>query len=491
MTRSILRTKPVGEVIAEAPDYGLKRALSFADLSLIGFAAVFSAGVFIVLGESAARFGGPATVVSIVMAAVVTTGAVLCYAELASSVPVSGSAYTYTYARLGELPAYAIGWMLLLQYVAFAATFAIGWSAYLVSFLARLGIDIPYRFAASPLGEPLAREGGQSGAGNLPAALIVVVFTWLLVAGVRESARGNAVLTVLKALIAVGLIAPVLVYFTSSNLAPFVPANTGRWGEFGWSGVWASAGFLMFIFAGADAVATTAQESRNPRRDLTIGIVASVVVTTILYVALCVGMVGTVPYGDLSAANVVSVLLNAIGANQAFSMALEFAILLVITSSVLTLLLSGPRVLYALSRDGLLPPVLARIHPVYRTPYVATIAGGVAVAAVAALLPLVAVVRFANMAYLVSLAIICGGLLFYRRMVPAPVAVYRAPFGAALPIVSLAGCLALLGALMLSDVASGLQLLIAIALGGVIYAGYGYRNSTLRTDATRGSGATT
>jgi APA family basic amino acid/polyamine antiporter len=480
VAHSVFKRKSLDDLRGEATEHGLYRQLGAADLVALGIGATFGGGAFILIGEAAGGYAGPAVLISIVIIAVASFLAALCYAEFASMVPISGSAYSYVFASLGEIGAYAVGWNLILGYVTTTAVLGIGWSAYVVSLMGRVGIHISDRLVATPITDISGNFGVQFHLlGNLPAALVVLLVSAVLVPGIRASAASwQFSLTLRVALALLSIIG--LFYFHRSNFVPFIPQNTGRFGEFGWSGVLVGAGFLAFMFAGADAVASAGQEARRPSRDIPVALIASIGITGILYCGLALAVLGLARYDRLRVANPLSKALDAMGAGQALSFLIELAVVISITSVIMTWLLSIPRLVYSISKDGLLPKVFSRLHPRFQTPYVTSITVGLLASLLAGVVPLDTVARLTSLAMLTSFAVIFVAVVVLRRLRPRLARPYRIPFA---PLVAALGfliCVSLVIALVSYDFMTGLLWLAWLAFGFLTYVMYGYRQSRLR-----------
>ena len=349
---------------AEAERGLLRRSLGPWNLTALGIGCIIGTGIFVLTGTAASQNAGPALVLSMIISAVGCAFAGLCYAEFAAMVPVAGSAYTYAYATVGELFAWIIGWDLILEYALSVSTVAVGWSGYFVSLARDLGITIPASLAAPP--------GAGPGVFNLPAAVIVVLVSALLVIGIKQSADTNTLLVGIKAAVLVVFVVAGASYINRDNLTPFIPANTGAFGQFGWSGVLRGAGVMFFAYIGFDAVSTAAQEAKNPSRDMPIGILSSLAICTVIYIAVAIVLLGIVPYQQLNVADPLAVGIDATGLRW-LSPVIKIAALFGLFSTMLVNLLAQTRIFYSMSRDGLLPRVFATVHPKFRTPHVSTI----------------------------------------------------------------------------------------------------------------------
>jgi basic amino acid/polyamine antiporter, APA family len=490
---SLFATKSIDELRRDAEathEHSLKRVLGPADLVMLGVGAIIGTGIFVLTGQAAAANAGPAIVLSMVLAGLVSALAGLCYAEFASTVPVAGSAYTYGYATLGEFVAWIIGWDLVLEYALGAATVAVGWSGYVVSFLHDLGIDFPAALSAAP-GTAVALANGDTVTAvfNLPAVIITALVTVLLVIGIQESARVNAVIVVVKVAVVLLVIAAGIGFVNTANWSPFIPPNTGTYGEFGWSGVAQGAAVIFFAYIGFDAVSTAAQEARNPQKDMPKGILGSLVVCTILYVAVSAVMVGLVPYTALGVPAPMAVAIDA--AKQQAVGSVWFPLLSVmpllvklgaiagLSTVMVVMVLGQTRVFYSMSRDGLLPPWAKAVHPRFRTPYITTILTGIAVSIAAGLTPIGVLGHMVSIGTLFAFVIVSIGILALRIRRPDLDRPFKVP---GVWIVAPASAFVALFLMYSLPSETWVRLLIWMALGVVVYFLYGARHSTLRKE---------
>ena len=467
----MLARKSVEDIVrsGEGDAHQLHKTLGAVSITAIGIGAVIGAGIFVLTGTAAARYAGPAVMLSFVLAGIACAFVALCYAELAAMIPVSGSTYSYTYATLGEIFAWIIGWDLLLEYAMGAATVAVGWSGYAASLLRTLGLALPPAWT----GPPGAAPGNIM---NAPAALIVVVLTALLVFGTRESARVNNVMVATKLAVVAAFIAIGAFYVRSGHWQPFIPSNKGSFGVFGWSGVLRGSSVVFFAYLGFDAVSTAAQEAKSPQRDMPRGILASLVICTVLYVAVAAVLTGLVPYTELNVPDPIGKAVTAVGLGW-FAVLVDFGALTGLTTVILVGLYGQSRIAYAIGRDGLLPPAFARLHPRWNTPYVMQILNGAVVAVVAALTPIQVLSELVSVGTLLAFMLVCGAVLYLRRVERRTARPFRVPGIPWVPLLGILCCLALMAGLPLVTL---LRLAVWQVLGIGIYLWYGRRHSVMR-----------
>ena len=485
---SIFTKKSITELHREAALTGnetLKRSLSRYNLVMIGIGGIIGAGIFVLTGHAAAAHAGPAVVISFILSAITCGLAGLCYSEMAAAVPVSGSAYTYSYATLGELMAWIIGWDLVLEYGVGAVTVAVGWSGYLNGFLDGFGLAIPAAWASAPVNWVLDATTGAYhfvGTGaviNLPAMLVVAAVTAILTIGIEESARVNAAFVVLKVTIIVMFIAVGFGHVAHSNWVTannpaglFIPPQMGV-GQFGWDGIVRASGVVFFAYIGFDAVSTAAQESKNPQRDMPIGILGSLAICTVLYILVAYVLTGVVPYDQLNVAQPIAKGIDAMGLPW-LAPFIKFGAILGLSSVILVLMLGQTRVFFAMSKDGLLPVNFGKIHPRFQTPARITLVTGMVVMVAAGLAPIGLVGELCSIGTLFAFALVCLGVMVLRKVNPELHRPFRTPFIWFVGPAGAAACFYLMYSLPLD---TWIRLGIWMAIGLVIYFVYGKRNA--------------
>jgi APA family basic amino acid/polyamine antiporter len=471
---SIFTKKSVAELRLEAEKGTLRRSLGRLNLTALGVGSIIGTGIFVLTGTAASQNAGPALVISMIIAGVACALAGLCYAELASMIPVAGSAYTYAYATVGEVFAWIVGWDLILEYALSMSTIAVGWSGYFVSLMRDLGWIVPPALTASP-GVAVGVAGGSAvlGVFNLPATAIVLLVTALLIIGIKESANTNTVLVVIKSIVLVIFVVAGISYVNRDNLTPFIPPNTGEFGHFGWSGILRGAAVMFFAYIGFDAVSTAAQEAKQPQRDLPYGILVSLALCTVLYIAVAIVLIGIVPYAKLNVPDPIAVGIEATGLTW-FSPVVKVSALFGLFSTMLVQLLGQTRIFYSMSRDGLLPSLFGRVHPRFRTPHLSTLVTGTIVAIAAGLLPLSTLSQLVSMGTLLAFTLVCIGIIILRKTSPDLERPFRTPGMPWVPIVGALVCVAQMVGLPWE---TWLRLVVWLVVGMVIYGFYGKRRA--------------
>ncbi|QNR83609.1 amino acid permease [Pedobacter riviphilus] len=473
--------KSIASIVAEANESGegtLKRTLGPINLILIGVGLTLGAGLFSITGLAAANHSGPAVTLSFVIAALGCGFAALCYAEFASMIPVAGSAYTYSYATMGELFAWIIGWDLVLEYSVGCATVAISWSQYLTKFLASLHIYLPPQLTLSPFETAKLADGSTvNGIINIPAALVVVLMTAILIRGTKGSAIVNGIIVFLKVGVVLVFIALGWQYIDPANYHPYIPENTGTFGQFGWSGVLRGAGLVFFVFIGFDAVAASAQETKNPARDLPIGIIGSLVVCTVLFGLFGHVMTGLANYKEFANSGAPVAIAIEKTPYAWLSQAIILAILIGYTSVILIDLMAQSRMFYSISKDGLLPKMFSDVHAKFKTPYKSNIILCVFIGLFAAFVPMNVVGEMTSIGTLLAFLMVCIGILILRKTNPEAKRPFKVPFVPLIPILGILTCIAMMVFLPWE---TWLRLAIWLIIGLAIYFWYGKKNSKLK-----------
>ena len=481
---SLFVKKPLNQLLGEANEQGshtLKKTLGPWGLIALGIGAIIGAGLFSITGGAAANNAGPAITLSFVVAGLGCAFAGLCYAEFASMIPIAGSAYTYSYATMGEFIAWIIGWDLVLEYAVGAATVSISWSRYFGKFMEGFGVHLPDSLMGGPW------DGGII---NLPAVFIVILMSLLLVRGTSESAKVNAVIVALKVTVVLIFIFLGFRYINSSNYTPYIPDNTGTFGVFGFSGIIRAAAIVFFAYIGFDAVSTAAQEAKNPKRDMPIGILGSLVICTVLYILFAHVMTGVTNYTTFQGKDgiaPVAVAIDHMGTVDAngvlrpdfpwLNRAIIVAILAGYSCVILVMLLGQSRVFFSMSKDGLLPKIFSEVHPRFRTPAKSNMLFLVFVSLFAAFVPGRVVGEMTSIGTLLAFILVCVGVMVMRKTMPDAPRAFRTPLVPLVPILGIATCLFMM-VFLPGD--TWLRLVIWLAIGFVIYFGYSAKNSKLR-----------
>ncbi len=517
-------TKPLNQLLTESKDSGgLKRSLTALNLTTLGIGAIIGAGIFVLTGQAAAQYAGPAIVLSFVISGLACGFAGLCYAEFASMIPIAGSAYTYSYATLGEFLAWIIGWDLILEYLFAASTVAVGWSGYIVSFLKDLNIFLPTQFTGAsgtvlvnvpdmgwkPLSDAFAQTLAASGIAvdslphvtcilNLPAMFIVALLTTLLVIGIKETANFNNIMVITKVSVIILFIALGFMFVKTLNWHPFIPPNKvettpisdygsfwawlkafgNGFGKFGISGILRGAGVIFFAYIGFDAVSTAAQEAKNPQRDMPIGILGSLGISTVLYILVAIVLTGIVSYTALNVPDPVAVGVDAMGQGMFWLRPIvKIAAIAGLSSVILVMLMGQPRIFYSMSKDGLLPPVFSKVHPRFKTPYVSTIITGSVAMIISGILPISILGELVSIGTLLAFIIVCISVLVLRKARPDIHRPFKTPWVPLVPILGASICFIQMAALPLD---TWLRLVIWMAIGFCIYFFYGVNHSKVR-----------
>ena len=504
--------KSVTDLQAEASvenEHSLKRTLGALNLTLLGIGAIIGAGIFVLTGSAAAQYAGPGVVFSFIIAGFGCLFAGLCYAEFAAMIPVAGSAYTYAYATMGELMAWIIGWDLMLEYLFGAATVAVGWSGYFVAFLHKIGVQLPVQYAEAPFavvgthtlvpaqfcvdpttGQKVLDAAGKvmdvlkcaapnnvvQGVMNLPAVLLLVLVSTLLVIGIKESTRFNNIIVVVKVTIVLLVIGFGFKYIDTANWHPFIPPNTGEFGAFGWSGVLRASGVVFFAYIGFDAVSTAAGEAKNPQKDMPIGMLLSLAICTVLYIAMSLTITGMVSYKDLNVPHPIDIAVSRYHALSWLAYFVDIGAIAGLASVVLVMLFGQTRVFYSMARDGLLPRVFGVVHPKFRTPHITTIICGLLSISVAGLLPVGLLGELVSIGTLLAFVLVSIGIIVLRSKQPNLPRPFKTPLVPLVPILGILICgIQILGLPMDTK----MRLVIWLAIGFVVYFGYSKSHSKL------------
>ena len=458
---------------------GLERTLTGINLISMGIGAIVGAGVFVLVGQASAAYAGPAVALSFILAALVCVFAAFCYAELSSTIPISGGPYTYSYATLGEFFAWTIGWTITLQYLVSATTVAVGWSGYLSSFLSDFNIHLPAAIASAPLAYDIETGWAKTGAFvNLPAVLIIGGIGALVAFGIKAATRFNNIIVVTKVTVIVLFIAIGIAYINPDNWKPFIPDNLGQFGQFGFSGILRGAGALFFAYVGFDALSTLAQEAKNPQKDLPVGMVGSLSISATIYVVMALVLTGLASYKTLGGPAPMGVALQAFGPKfHWFTYVAKFGILAGLTSVIMVMLLAQTRVYLAMSKDGLLPKSMGKIHRKFHTPFINTIVITVFGMLVSGFFPVGILGQLVSIGTLLVFGIVCFGVLLLRYRQPSLHRPFKVPFFPWIPLIGAMACFMQMAAL---PSVTWVQFLIWQFIGYCIYFGYSIRHSHIR-----------
>ncbi len=481
MARGLFTKKAISTLLKESQDkgQGLKRTLGALNLTTMGIGAIIGAGIFVLAGPAAAEFSGPAIVLSLIIVGILCSLVALCYAEFSALIPISGSAYSYAYATMGELVAWIIGWGLTLEYLISSCTVAVGWSGYFVSLMNDCGITIPQALSNAPFTYDPAFGWGPSGSlFNLPALVIVGLIGLMIAVGMKTAAKINDIMVVIKLSIIVLFIACGIAFINVENWKPFIPDNTGFFGQFGWSGILRGAGVVFFAFIGFDAVSTLAQEARNPQRDMPKGMLSSLWISVVAYVLVALVLTGIVSYTQLNVPDPIAVAINAMGPGFIWlRYVLKIAILAGLASVCLVMLMGQTRIFYTMANDGLLPPLFGKVSKKTGTPLFTTLVVILIGMLVAALFPVVILAQLVNMGTLFIFAIVCFGVLVLRYTQPLLHRPFKTPL---LPWIPLAGTLACLVLMLALPGVTWVQFAAWTLFGCWVYFVYGQKHSRVR-----------
>jgi APA family basic amino acid/polyamine antiporter len=469
--------KPIGTLLAECEGEHLKRSLSAMSLVALGIGAIIGAGIFTLTGVAASTHAGPAMVYSFMLAALGCAFAGICYSEFSTMIPIAGSAYTYSYATMGELIAWIIGWALVLEYAVGAATVAVSWAATFDSILLSFGIRLPRSLVAGPFDV-------MPGNVNLLAIIIICIISGILIRGISESAKFNDFIVITKVTVVIFFIGIGYFFINRANYHPFLPPNTGEFGAFGWSGVLAAAGQIFFAYIGFDAVSTAAQEARNPKRDMPIGIIGSLLVCTILYILYSLVLTGIVNYKELNVAAPLAVAVDRMKGLPWVGFLMKLGSLCGLTSVMLVMLLGQSRVFYSMANDGLLPPLFSQIHPKFRTPWKSNLLLMVFVSLGAAFTPIARLGNLTSIGTLFAFVLVCIAVIIMRKKEPDLPRPFKTPMVPLVPILGVLVNLALMAGL---GIITWAAFLIWMAIGLIVYFSYSRKTSVLQSAAVPAS----
>ncbi|HXR90055.1 MAG TPA: amino acid permease [Steroidobacteraceae bacterium] len=489
MPSQLLATKSIDELQADdATGVKLNRCLSATALVALGIGAIIGTGIFVLTGTAAANHAGPGLALAFIVAGIGCTLAGLCYAEFASMIPVSGSAYSYSYATLGEGVAWFIGWNLVLEYLVAVGTVSVGWSGYVVSLLDQLGLHIPTALSQAPLDQGAGHFAIVTTGAiiNVPAMAIVAVIATVCYIGIRQSSTFNAWIVAIKVTVVLLFIFFGISHINTANWHPFIPPNAGEYGRFGISGIMAASGVIFFAYIGFDALSTAAPETRNPQRDMPIGILGSLVICTILYVVVACVLTGMVKYTELDVAAPVALALDKYPALHWLGIPVKLGAIAGMTSVMLVMMLAQARIFLAMARDGLIGKAFATVHPRFKTPSFGTVVTGICAALIGGLFPVNILGEIVSIGTLAAFVTVCLGVLILRVTRPD----LPRPFKTPAPVVTCILGALICAAMMLSlGIETWLRLIVWTIIGAFIYAFYGYRHSRVRATLNGGTGS--
>jgi APA family basic amino acid/polyamine antiporter len=477
--KNLFRKKNIVAILheAETTNGGLKRTLTAPNLVALGIGAIIGTGIFVITGQAAAEYAGPALTISFMVSALACIFAGFCYAEFAAMIPVSGSVYSYSYATIGEFLAWFIGWDLVLEYLFACSTVAVGWSGYMQSLLSGWGIHIPQHLTQSTF-EHINGEWLLTGSMfNFPAVCIVAIITALLLTGVRQSAGVNSVIVIIKVIVILMFIGFGLSYIDTSNWVPYIPENTGEYGHFGWSGIMRGAAVVFFAYLGFDALSTAAQETKNPQKDMPKGILISLAVCTLLYVAVTAVLTGIVHYSELHVDAPIALAIDKAGQGLAWmSPFIKLGAIAGISSVILVMMMGQSRIYYAISKDGLLPSIFSKVREKRGVPHNAIVFSGIATGTIAGLFPLSVLSELVSIGTLMAFAIVCISVMVLRKTHPELKRPFKVPFVWVIPSLGALFCIIQMASLPWT---AWERLILWMLVGIVIYFVYGRRNSLL------------
>ena len=477
--QNLFRKKDITSMLhdAESSNSGLRRTLTASNLVALGIGAIVGTGIFVITGQAAAQYAGPALTISFVISAIGCIFAGFCYAEFAAMIPVSGSVYSYSYATMGEFLAWFIGWDLILEYLFACSTVAVGWSGYMQSLLHDWGINLPHNLTQSTLMHTSEGWGLTGSLINFPAVCIVAIITTLLLCGIRQSAWVNSVIVIIKVSVILLFIGFGLSYVDTANWVPYIPENTGEFGHFGWSGIMRGAAVVFFAYLGFDALSTAAQETRNPQRDMPKGILISLIICALLYVAVTAVLTGIVKYDKLDVPAPIALAIDSAGAGLAWmSPLIKLGAIAGISSVVLVMMLGQSRIYYAISKDGLLPSIFSKVGAKRGVPQNATIFAGIATGVIAGLFPLSVLSELVSIGTLMAFAIVCISVMVLRKTHPELNRPFKVPLVWLIPSLGAFFCILQMVSLPWT---TWLRLILWTSVGIIIYFTYGKRKSHL------------